>query len=51
MPSIRPGNLGIQDPEIKNTALHGKGLNELLTEEWVWQTLLIRKYVGSKAVS
>jgi len=43
--------LGIHDLEVKNRALLGKWLFKLLTEDGVWQTLLRRKYVGSKAVS
>jgi hypothetical protein len=45
------GGLGIHDLEAKNTALLGKWLFKLLTEEGVWQTLLRRKYIGSKALS
>ena len=45
------GGLGIHDLEIKNRALLGKWLFKLLSEEGLWQTLLRRKYVGSKAVS
>jgi hypothetical protein len=45
------GGLGIQDLEVKNTALLGKWLFRLLTVDGVWQTLLRRKYVGSKALS
>jgi hypothetical protein len=45
------GGLGIQDLEVKNTALLGKWLFRLLTEDGVWQTLLRRKYIGSKALS
>jgi hypothetical protein len=45
------GGLGIQDLEVKNIALLGKWLFRLLTEDRVWQTLLRRKYVGSKALS
>jgi hypothetical protein len=44
------GGLGIQDLEVKNTALLGKWLFRLLTEDRVWQTLLRQKYVGSKEV-
>jgi hypothetical protein len=43
--------LGIQDLEVKNTALRGKWFIRLLTEEGDWQTLLRRKYVSSKALS
>ena len=45
------GGLGIYDLEFKNSALLGKWLFKLLSEEGVWQTLLRRKYVGPKAVS
>jgi hypothetical protein len=45
------GRLGIQDLQIKNKALLGKWLSKLLTEENIWQTLLKRKYIGSKALS
>jgi hypothetical protein len=45
------GELGIQDHEVKNIALLGKWLFRLLTEDEVWQTILRRKYVGSKALS
>jgi hypothetical protein len=37
--------LGIQDLEVKNTALLGKWLFRLLTEEEIWQTLLKRKNI------
>jgi hypothetical protein len=45
------GGLVIQDLEVKNTALLDKWLFRLLTEDGIWQTILRRKYVGSKAVS
>jgi hypothetical protein len=45
------GGLGIQNLEVKNTALLGNWLFRLLTEDEVWQTFLRRKYVGSKALS
>jgi hypothetical protein len=45
------GGLGIHDLEVKNTTILGKWLFRLLTEDGVWQTLLRRKYVGSKALS
>jgi hypothetical protein len=45
------GGLGIQDLEVKNAALLGKWLFKLLTEDGIWQTILRRKYVGSKVVS
>jgi hypothetical protein len=45
------GGLGIQDLEVKNTTLLGKWLFRLLTGDGVCQTLLRRKYVGSKAFS
>jgi hypothetical protein len=43
--------LGVHDLEVKNSALLGKWLFKLLTEDGVWQTLLKRKYIGSKALS
>jgi hypothetical protein len=45
------GGLGIHDLEVKNIAFLGKGLFRLLTEDGIWQTLLRRKYIGSKALS
>jgi hypothetical protein len=45
------GGLGVHDLEVKNLALLGKWLFKLLTEDGVWQTLLKRKYIGSKALS
>jgi hypothetical protein len=48
---IDQGRLGIHDLQVKNTALLGKWLFKLLTEDGMWQTLLKRKYVGSKALS
>ena len=45
------GGLGIHDLEVKNRALLGKWLFKLLTEDGVWQTILRRKYIGSKALS
>jgi hypothetical protein len=45
------GGLGIPDLEVKNTALLGKWLFKLLTEERTWQTILKRKYIGQKALS
>jgi hypothetical protein len=45
------GGLGIHDLEIKNRALLGKWLFKLLSEEGIWQTILKRKYMGSKALS
>ena len=42
---------GIHDLEVKNTALLSKWLFKLLTKNGLWQTLLRRKYVGSKVVS
>jgi hypothetical protein len=45
------GGLGIHDLEAKNIALLGKWLYKLLTEDGVWQILLRRKYIGSKALS
>ena len=45
------GGLGIHDLQVKNSALLGKWLFKLLTEEGVLQALLKRKYVGTKVVS
>lgn len=45
------GGLGIHDLDVKNRALLDKWLFKLLMEDGVWQTLLRRKCVGSKAVS
>ena len=45
------GGLGISDLQVKNSALLGKWLFKLLSEDGVWQTLLRRKYIGSKALS
>jgi hypothetical protein len=45
------GGLGIHDLEVKNTTLLEKWLFRLLSEDGIWQTLLRRKYVGSKALS
>jgi hypothetical protein len=45
------GGFGIHDLEVKNTALLGKWLFKLLTEEGTWQTILKRKYIGPKALS
>jgi hypothetical protein len=45
------GGLDIHDLEVKNTALLGKWLFRLLTEDGIWQTILRRKYIGSKASS
>ena len=49
--SKRAGGLGIQELQIKNSALLGKWLFKLLTEDGVWQSILRRKYIGSKALS
>ena len=45
------GGLGVHDLEVKNRALLGKLLARLLTEDGIWQQLLRKKYVGSKALS
>jgi hypothetical protein len=45
------GGLGIHNLEVKNTALLGKWLFKLLTEEGMWQTILKRKYISPKALS
>jgi hypothetical protein len=49
-PKDRDG-LCIHDLEDKNTALLGKWLFKLLTQEGTWQTILKRKYIGQKALS
>src|SRR3954470_15191003 len=52
--SFRPkdqGELGIHDLQVKNSALLGKWLYKLLTSDGVWQSLLKRKYIGTKALS
>jgi hypothetical protein len=51
LPTQRTRGLGIHDLEIKNIALLSKWLFSLLTEHGIWQTLLKRKYVGSKTLS
>jgi hypothetical protein len=51
LPVKRSGGLGVHDLEVKNSILLGKWLFKLLTEDGVWQTLLKRKYVGTKALS
>jgi hypothetical protein len=43
--------LGIHDLSVKNTALLGKWFFKLLTKKEIWQTILKRKYIGSKALS
>jgi hypothetical protein len=45
------GGLGIHDLEVKNTALLGKWLFRLLTEEGTWQTILKRKYIDQNSLS
>jgi hypothetical protein len=45
------GGLGIHDLEVKNIALLDKWLFRLLTGDGMWQTILYRKYVWSKALS
>jgi hypothetical protein len=42
---------GIHDLSVKNTALLGKWLFKLLTEDGIWQTILKKKYIGSRALS
>jgi hypothetical protein len=51
LPTQRSGGLGIHDLEVKNSALLGKWIFKLLTEDGIWQTLLKRKYIGMKALS
>jgi hypothetical protein len=48
---IDQGGLSVHDLEVKNKALVGKWLARFLTEDGVWQNLLRRKYLGSKALS
>jgi hypothetical protein len=45
------GGLGVHDLEVKNSALLGKWLFKLLTENGIWQTMVRRKYIGEKALS
>jgi hypothetical protein len=45
------GGLGIHDLEVKNTSPLDKWLFKLLTKDGNWQTILKRKYIGSKALS
>jgi hypothetical protein len=45
------GGLGIHDLLVKNSALLGKWLFKLLTEDGTWQTILKRKYIGQKVLS
>jgi hypothetical protein len=45
------GGLGVHDLLVKNSALLDKWLFGLLVENGLWQDLLRRKYVGSKALS
>src|SRR4051812_44611770 len=42
------GGLGIHDMQVKNTALLGKWLFKLLTEDGVWQTMLWRNMWGPR---
>jgi hypothetical protein len=42
------GGLGVHDLEV---ALLGKSLFKLLTEDGIWQTIITRKYLGSKTLS
>lgn len=51
MPTKDQGGLGIHDLQVKNSAPLGKWLCKLLTEDGVWQTLLKRKYIGTKPLS
>jgi hypothetical protein len=45
------GGLGIHGLGVKNMILLSKWLFKLLTKDGTWQTILKRKYVGSKALS
>jgi hypothetical protein len=40
------GGLGIHDLSVKNTALLGKWLFKLLTDDGIWQNILKKKYIG-----
>ena len=51
MPSEGPRGFGIHDLHVKNSSLLGKWLYNLLTSDGVWQTLLKRKYISTKALS
>jgi hypothetical protein len=44
------GGLGVHEIQFKTRPLLGKWLFKLFTEDGVWQTILKRKYVGSKAL-
>jgi hypothetical protein len=44
------GGLGVHDIQVKNSALLGKWLFKLLTEDSVWKSLLKRKYIASKSL-
>jgi hypothetical protein len=45
------GGLDIHDMSVKNSALLGKWLFKLLTEDGTWQTIFKRKYIGQKALA
>lgn len=45
------GDLGIQDLDIKKTALLSKWLFKLLATDGTWQEILRNKYLGSKPLS
>jgi hypothetical protein len=45
------GELGIYDPDLKNTALLSKWLFRLLTTDGTWQQILRNKYVNTKPLS
>jgi hypothetical protein len=45
------GGLGIHDLSVKNTALLGKWLFKLLTEDRILHNILKKKYIGSRALS
>src|SRR3954469_13677945 len=41
------GGMGIQDLQVKSSALLGKWIYKLLTSDGVWQTLLKRTYIDT----
>ncbi|WVZ64244.1 hypothetical protein U9M48_013796 [Paspalum notatum var. saurae] len=45
------GGLGIQDLDVKNTALLSKWLFKLLTSDGTWQEILRNKYLNAKPLS
>ena len=45
------GGLGVHDLEVKNSALLGKWMFKLLTEDGVWQQLIHNKYLKDKTLA